>query len=162
MKKGKNKPPVTPAIRMLRDSQVTYTDHPYHYEPGGGTALFARVTNINEHLVIKTLIMEDEAAQPLIILMHGDQKVSTKELARQIGRKSVMACDPITAERHSGYKIGGTSPFGTRKKIPVFCEEEILKLPQIFINGGARGYIIGMDPRDLAKLLKPIPVRVAR
>ncbi len=157
---SKDKLSVTPAIRVLRDAGVEYTDHPYTYEDHGGTEVCARELQVPEHHVIKTLIMEDERKNPLIVLMHGDLKVSTKELARVVGTKSVTPCDPAVAQRHSGYQVGGTSPFGTRKKMPVFMEATIADLPRIYINGGRRGYLVGMDPKDAVGILKPTLVRV--
>lgn len=157
---AKDKSPVTPAIRFLRASGVTFTDHLYTYEEKGGTAVSARQLGVDEHCVIKTLIMEDDARQPLVVLMHGDRQVSTRELARQMGARSVSPCTPETAQRHSGYLVGGTSPFGTRRPMPVYLEETILDLPAIYLNGGKRGYLVGLDPQELVRLLKPILVRV--
>jgi Cys-tRNA(Pro) deacylase len=156
----KEKTPVTPAIRLLRKEQVPFTSHPYSYEEKGGTAVSARELGVDEHAVIKTLIMEDDAKNPLIVLMHGDRQVSTKELARILGVKSVAPCIPAVADRHSGYQVGGTSPFGTRKPVPVCLEETILALPKIYINGGKRGFLVGLDPRDLVRLLQPTLVKV--
>ncbi len=157
---SKDKLSVTPAIRVLREAGIEYTDHPYTYEDHGGTEVCARELQVPEHQVVKTLIMEDERKNPLIVLMHGDLKVSTKELARIVGTKSVTPCDPAVAQRHSGYQVGGTSPFGTRKKMPVFMEATIADLPRIYINGGRRGYLVGMDPKDAVRILKPTLVRV--
>jgi Cys-tRNA(Pro) deacylase len=154
------KPPVTPAVRVLRANGVAFTDHLYEYEERGGTRVSARELGVDEHAVIKTLIMEDAARRPLVVLMHGDLSVSTKELARVLDVKSVQACDPAVAGRHSGYMVGGTSPFGTRKVMPVYLEETILDLPRIYINGGARGYLVGMDPRDVQRVLGPTLVKV--
>jgi Cys-tRNA(Pro) deacylase len=153
--------PVTPAIRELRSHQVEFTDHLYAYEERGGTAVSARELDVPEHAVIKTLVMEDDSRRPLVVLMHGDCKVSTKELARIAGVKTITACDPAVAQRHSGYQVGGTSPFGTRKKMPVYLEETILELPVIYINGGKRGYLVGIKPADLVRILDPKPVKVA-
>ncbi|RNC72644.1 MAG: Cys-tRNA(Pro) deacylase [Desulfuromonadales bacterium] len=158
---AKEKTPVTPAVRALRAAKVPFTDHLYAYEDKGGTAVSSRELGVDEHAVVKTLIMEDEAKNPLIVLMHGDRQVSTKELARAIGAKSVTPCSPETAQKHSGYMVGGTSPFGTRRPMPVYLEETILALPKIYINGGKRGYLVGIDPRDAVRLLNPTPVRVA-
>lgn len=158
---AKEKTPVTPAVRALRAAGVVFTDHLYHYEEKGGTAVSARELGVDEHCVVKTLIMEDDARQPLIVLMHGDRQVSTRELARQIGTRSVSPCTPETAQKHSGYLVGGTSPFGTRRSMPVYLEETILGLPTIYLNGGKRGYLVGIDPREIVRLLKPIMVRVA-
>ncbi len=157
---AKEKTPVTPAVRALRAAKVPVTDHLYAYEEKGGTAVSARELGVDEHCVIKTLIMEDDGKHPLIVLMHGDRQVSTKELARLIGVKTVTPCTPDTANRHSGYLVGGTSPFGTRRAMPVYMEETILELPRIYINGGKRGYLVGLDPRDVVRVLKPVLVNV--
>lgn len=157
---NQSKYPVTQGIRFLREAKVSYTEHLYEYEEKGGTSVAARELGISEHAAIKTLIMEDENKSPLIILMHGDLEVSTKELARVIGVKSIKPCEPAVANKHSGYLVGGTSPFGTRRKMPVYMEETILDLPKIFINGGKRGFLVEMDPRDLVKLLNPVMVKV--
>lgn len=158
---GHDKTPMTPAVRALRLAGVAFTEHPYTYVERGGTLAFAAEFGVDEHIVIKTLIMEDEAKRPLVVLMHGDREVSTKELARTLGVKSVRPCPPETAERHSGYMVGGTSPLGLRKPMPIYVEETILDLPGIYINGGKRGFLVGLDPKDLARVLKPVPVRVA-
>jgi Cys-tRNA(Pro) deacylase len=160
-KVSKEKVPVTPAIRQLRAAGVEFTDHLYAYEEKGGTAVSARELGVDEHTVVKTLVMEDEDANPLVVLMHGDRQVSTKELARVIGVKTIAPCGPETATRHTGYVVGGTSPFGTRKHMPVFIERTILALPRIYINGGKRGYLVGMSPADLVRLLEPTAVSVA-
>ncbi|NIQ94577.1 MAG: Cys-tRNA(Pro) deacylase [Desulfuromonadales bacterium] len=158
---AKRKTPVTPAVRQLREHQVDFSDHLYTYEEKGGTAVSARELGVDEHAVVKTLVMEDDNGEPLIVLMHGDRQVSTKELARQIGVKSIRPCDPKTADRHSGYQVGGTSPFGTRKAMPVYIERTILDLPQIYVNGGRRGYLVGLAPCELQRVLEPTPVDVA-
>ncbi len=158
---AKDKAPVTPAVRVLRGEKVVFSDHLYNYEEKGGTSHPARELKLDEQSVIKTLIMEDDSKSPLIVLMHGDRHVSTKELARIIGVKSVSPCTPETAGKHSGYLVGGTSPFGTRKKMTVYMEETILQLPEIYINGGKRGYLVGLSPRDAARILKPVLVKVA-
>lgn len=158
---AKVKSPVTAAIRMLRQAGVSFGEHPYTYEEKGGTAVSARELGVPEHSVVKTLIMEDETKAPLVVLMHGDKQVSTKELARQIGAKSVTPCAPDTAQRHSGYLVGGTSPFGTRKPMPVYLEEGILALPLIYINGGSRGFLVSLAPAELVRVLKPTVVQVA-
>lgn len=155
-----DKTPMTPAVRALKQAGVPFTEHPYRYVEHGGTATFAAQFGVDEHAVIKTLVMEDDTKRPLVVLMHGDREVSTKELARVLGVKSVGPCTPDTAERHSGYLVGGTSPFGMRKALPVYIEETILELPRIYINGGKRGFLIGLDPKDLVSVLKPTPVRV--
>jgi Cys-tRNA(Pro) deacylase len=152
---------MTPAVRTLRQAGVEFTEHPYTYIEHGGTAAFAAQYGVDEHLVVKTLVLEDETKKPLVVLMHGDREVSTKEMARTLGVKSVRPCAPDTAERHSGYQVGGTSPFGLRKPLPVYVEESILSLPVIYINGGKRGFLVGLDPKELARVLKPMPVRVA-
>ena len=151
----------TPATQFLRKQGVAFTEHPYTYEEHGGTAVSARELGVDEHHVVKTLIMQDEAAKPLVVLMHGDRKVSTKNLARQIGCKSVEPCKPEVANRHSGYLVGGTSPFGTRKAMPVYVEESILVLDKIYINGGRRGYLVGIDPTVLASVLQVKAVNCA-
>jgi Cys-tRNA(Pro) deacylase len=158
---SRDKTPMTPAVRALRHAGVDFSEHPYPYVEHGGTAAFAAEAGVDEHAVVKTLVMEDEAKRPLVVLMHGDREVSTKELARALGVKAVHPCAPDTAERHSGYQVGGTSPFGLRKPLPVYVEESILALPVIYINGGKRGFIVGLDPRELARVLNPTPVRVA-
>jgi len=157
---AKVKAPVTAAIRVLRQAGVAYGEHPYSYEEKGGTAVSARELGVPEHGVVKTLIMEDDRKQPLVVLMHGDLQVSTKELARAIGAKTVAPCAPDTAQRHSGYMVGGTSPFGTRKPMPVYVEETILALKLIYINGGSRGFLVSIDPAELVRVLKAVPVKV--
>jgi Cys-tRNA(Pro) deacylase len=151
----------TPATQFLRKQQVVFSEHPYPYEEHGGTSVSARELGVPEHEVVKTLVMQDEAAKPLIVLMHGDCKVSTKNLARAIGCKSVEPCKPEVAQRHSGYQIGGTSPFGTRKPLPVYVEQTILDLPKIYINGGRRGYLVGIAPSVVVELLAAKPVQCA-
>ena len=143
----------TQATSFLRKHKTDFSEHPYAYEEHGGTSVSARELGVPEHAVVKTLVMQDEAAKPLIVLMHGDCKVSTKNLARAIGCKSVEPCKPDVAQRHSGYQIGGTSPFGTRKVLPVYVEESILALGKIYINGGRRGYLVGIAPALLVELL---------
>ena len=151
---NKDKAPVTPAVRALRAAGVDFTDHLYAYEEHGGTAVSARELGVDEHAVVKTLVMEDERREPLIVLMHGDMQVSTQRLARELGVKSIVPCSPETAARHTGYLVGGTSPFGTRRKLPVCMERSILELPRIYINGGKRGYLVGLGPRAAAQLLQ--------
>src|SRR3569623_1660111 len=151
----------TPATQLLRRHGIAFGEHPYPYEEHGGTAVSARELGVDEHSVVKTLIMQDEAAKPLIVLMHGNRKVSTKNLARQVGAKSVEPCKPEVANRHSGYLVGGTSHFGTRKQMPVYIEETILGLPKILINGGRRGYLVGIDPQVCVRLYGAIPVNCA-
>lgn len=158
---AKDKTPVTAAVRVLRAEKVAYTDHLYAYEEKGGTAVSSRELGVDEHAVIKTLVMEDERRMPLIVLMHGDKQVSTKELARIIGVKQVSPCSSEVAQKHSGYLVGGTSPFGTKVKMPVYMEQSIAVLPKIYINGGKRGYLVGMMPSELIRVLQPSPVTVA-
>ena len=151
----------TPATQFLRKHGVAFSEHPYEYEEHGGTAVSSRELGVPEHDVIKTLVMQDEAARPLIVLMHGDCKVSTKNLARAIGCKSVEPCRPEVANRHTGFLVGGTSPFGTRKQMPVYVEKTILDLGRIYINGGRRGYLVSLEPSELVRVLAPKPVEVA-
>ena len=158
---SKEKFPVTPAIRLLRDNNIAFTGHLYPYEEHGGTAHSAHCLGVDEHAVIKTLIMEDDRKQLLIVLMHGDRKVSTKELARLRGVKTIAPCDPTVANRHSGYLVGGTSPFGVRKPMPVYLEASILDLPRIYLNGGKRGFLVGLASADVQRLLQPTLVQVA-
>jgi Cys-tRNA(Pro) deacylase len=151
----------TPATQWLRRHGVAFTEHPYDYVDHGGTAESARQLGVDEHTVVKTLVMQDDKAQPLVVLMHGDRQVSTKQLARAIGAKSVEPCGVDAAQRHSGYLVGGTSPFGTRKTMPVFVEASVLALPRIFINGGRRGYLVGIDPAVLRDVLGARAVQCA-
>jgi Cys-tRNA(Pro) deacylase len=151
----------TPATQWLRRHGVSFTEHVYEYVEHGGTAESARQLGVDEHAVVKTLVMQDERAQPLIVLMHGDKQVSTKNLARAIGAKSIEPCKPEVAQRHSGYLVGGTSPFGTRKAMPVYVEQTVLALPRICINGGRRGYLLGLAPGVLTDLLAARPVHCA-
>lgn len=153
---------MTAAIRLLRQHGIEFNDHLYRYETGGGTRQSARELGVNEHHVVKTLIMEDEESNPIIVLMHGDCEVSTKALSRTLGVKSITPCAPAVADRHSGYQVGGTSPFGTRRSMPVYCEESILGLDRIYINGGKRGYLISLSPKALIQVLNPIPVQAAQ
>ncbi len=157
---AKDKTPVTAAVRQLRSEKVTFSDHLYMYEDKGGTAASSRELGLDEHAVIKTLVMEDERSRPLIVLMHGDLQVSTKELARLIGVKQVSPCSAEVAQKQSGYLFGGTSPFGTRYQMPVYMEAGIAALPKIYINGGKRGYLVGMLPSELVRVLKPQMVTV--
>ncbi len=151
----------TPAVHALRRHGVPFTEHEYRYELKGGTKVSSRELGVDEHHVVKTLVMEDETKAPLIILMHGDREVSTKNLARQTGRKVVKPCAPEVAERHTGYQVGGTSPFGTRKALPIFIERSILEIDRIYVNGGRRGFLVCLDPREAAKALDATPVDVA-
>ncbi len=148
-------------MRWLRERDVPFSEHPYVYEEHGGTAVSARELGVDEHAVVKTLVMEDDAGVPLIVLMHGDCKVSTKALARTIGTKRIAPCKPEAAERHSGYQVGGTSPFATRKPMRTFVEETVLAQPRIYINGGRRGYLVGIDPSVLVDVLDARPVHCA-
>lgn len=158
----KDKFPATAAIRFLRENQVDFIERPYKYEEGGGTETAAKALGVDEHQTVKTLVMEDDQKRPLIVLMHGDRQVSTKELARIIGVKSITPCVPEVALKHTGYMVGGISPFGTKKRLPIYVEETILSLPNIFINAGRRGLLCEMSPADLVRVLRPVPVRVAR
>lgn len=151
----------TPATAFLKAHGVAFTEHPYEYLEHGGAQHSAQVLGFDPFTVVKTLVMEDEKARPLLVLMHGNRKVSTKNLARQIGAKTVEPCKPEVANRHSGYLVGGTSPFGTRKAMPVYIEETILALPRICINGGRRGYLVGLDPQVCVQLLGAKPVQCA-
>ena len=154
--------PETPATKFLHKHGVAHSNHLYQYEEHGGTRVSARELNVAEHAVVKTLVMEDESAKPLIVLMHGDRKVSTKELARQVGVKKLSPCKPEDALRHTGYMVGGCSPFGTKKVLPVHLEKSILDLPLVYINGGRRGYLLGMPPGEIVRVLSPILVEVGR
>ncbi len=156
-----SKLPSTPATRLLRERGIAYTEHPYRYEERGGTRVSARELGVPEHAVVKTLIMEDEDRAPLVVLQHGDREVSTKALARALGRKTIQPCKPEVANRHSGYLVGGTSPFGTRRAMPVYMERSILALPIIYLNGGSRGFLVGIAPADLVRVLEPTLVDVA-
>jgi Cys-tRNA(Pro) deacylase len=151
----------TQATVFLKANRVSYTEHEYDYVEHGGTEVSARALGVPEHDVVKTLVMQDENERPLIVLMHGDCKVSTKNLARQAGVKRIEPCRPDAAQRHSGYPVGGTSPFGTRKKLAVYLERSILELPKIYINGGRRGFLVGMAPGDIVRVLQPSLVDVA-
>jgi Cys-tRNA(Pro) deacylase len=153
--------PSTPAALALRAEGVPFSEHSYRYEERGGTAVASRELGVPEHAVIKTLVMEDDAHAPLIILMHGDREVSTRQLARQIGARSVTPCKPEVATRHTGYLVGGTSPFATRKPVPVYIERSILDLPTIYINGGSRGFLLGVAPADVVRVLGATLVDVA-
>ena len=156
-----SKTPSTPATRLLREQGIAYTEHPYRYEEKGGTRVSARELGVDEHAVVKTLVMEDEAGAPLVVLQHGDREVSLKNLARQLGKKGISPCKPEVAQRHSGYQVGGTSPMGTRKAMPVYVERTILDLPRIYVNGGSRGFLVGLDPKALCTLLGATPVDAA-
>ena len=151
----------TPATAFLKQHGVAYTEHPYAYEEHGGTEVSARELAVDEHAVVKTLVMEDQDAKPLLVLMHGDRKVSTKNLARQAGVKGIAPCKPEVANRHTGYLIGGTSPFGTRKAMPVYAEKTICDLPKIYINGGRRGFLVGVVPVEIERVLKVMRVEAA-
>ncbi|HXI36605.1 MAG TPA: Cys-tRNA(Pro) deacylase [Burkholderiales bacterium] len=151
----------TPATVFLKRNGVSYTEHEYEYVEHGGTEVSARALGVPEHQVVKTLVMEDEGGKPLIVLMHGDRKVSTKNLARQAGRKRIEPCKPEVAQRHSGYQVGGTSPFGTRKSMPIFMERSILELPEIYINGGRRGFLVKLKTEELSRALAPALIDAA-
>ncbi len=154
--------PETPATTFLKKQGVSFTAHVYDYVEHGGTASSSAALGVDEHAVVKTLVMEDETRAPLVVLMHGDWTVSTKQLARRLGVRKVAPCAPEIAERHSGYQVGGTSPFGLRKPMPVYVEASILELPRIHINGGRRGFLVGMDPRELLRVLQAAPVEAGR
>lgn len=159
-----NKPdhaPETQATKFLKAHRIAFSSHLYAYEEHGGTKVSARELNVDEHAVVKTLVFEDETTKPLIVLMHGNCKVSTKELARQIGCKKVEPCKPEVANRHTGYLVGGTSPFGTKKAMPIYLEKTILDLPLIYINGGRRGFLVGVHPHDILRELQAKPVEAA-
>ncbi|VVE66316.1 aminoacyl-tRNA deacylase [Pandoraea captiosa] len=151
----------TPATKQLREAKVAFRNHFYEYQEHGGTRVSSEALQVPEHEVIKTLVMEDEDGNPLIVLMHGDRQVSTKSLARQAGRKRIEPCKPEVANRHSGFLVGGTSPFGTRKRMPIYMEASILELPEIYINGGRRGYLVSMAPAEIVRVLAPTLVNVA-
>src|ERR687884_1008018 len=153
--------PVTPAVRELREKKVDFEPHLYDYVEHGGTRHSAEALGVDEHAVVKTLVMETDARKPLIVLMHGDREVSTKQLARTLGVKGVQPCAPATAQKHTGYLVGGTSPFGTRTKLPVYVERTIFELPRIYINGGKRGFLVEIEPRVLRELLPVEEVSVA-
>lgn len=153
--------PITPAVRALRERKVEFEPHLYEYAERGGTRHSAESLNVSEHAVVKTLVMETGERKALIVLMHGDREVSTKQLARKLGVKTVRPCDPATAQRHTGYVVGGTSPLGTRMKLPVYAERTIFELPRIYINGGKRGFLVSLDPRILRELLPVEEVEVA-
>ena len=158
---AKVKFPVTPAIRFLRQQKVEFGSHLYAYEDKGGTTVSARELGVDEHAVIKTLVMENENKQPCIVLMHGDRQVSTKQLARQTGSKLIQPCSPDVALKHTGYQVGGTSPFGTRVIMLVYVESSIFDLPYIYINGGKRGYLVSLRPSELERILSTVKVQVA-
>ena len=153
--------PVTPAVRLLRERQVEFEPHLYSYEERGGTRHSAEALGVDEHAVVKTLVMETEAGRALVVLMHGDREVSTKRLARAVGAKSVKPCDPAAAQKHTGYLVGGTSPFGTRARLPVYAERTIFELPRIYINGGKRGFLVSIDPGVLRSVLNVEEVEAA-
>lgn len=153
--------PITQAVRELREHKVHFTAHLYDYVERGGTELSARALGVDEHCVIKTIVLEDDRKQPLICLQHGDNEVSTKNLARARGCKSIVPCSPETANRHTGYMVGGTSPFGTRKPLPIYMERSIEDLPMIYLNGGKRGFLVGLTPSDVQRVLQPILIDAA-
>jgi len=151
----------TPAIHALRQHGIPFREHTYRYEDHGGTRVSARELGVDEHAIVKTLVMEDDRKQPLIVLMHGDREVSTKALARALGAKAVTPCRPDVAERHTGYLVGGTSPFGTRKRMPVYVERTILALESVYVNGGRRGFLVSLSPAAFVTVLDATPVDVA-
>lgn len=154
-------PPMTQALRVLRAAGVAFETHEYAYVDKGGTAASSAALGVDEHKVIKTLVLEDDTKEPLVVLMHGDRQVSTRNLARQIGARSVQPCKPETADKHSGYQVGGTSPFGTRRAMRIYMERTILELDRIWINGGRRGLLVSLDPKEAARVLAPVLVDVA-
>ena len=156
------KVPSTPALRWLRANNVDHQVHVYPYVERGGTKASAAAFNVDEHVIIKTLIFEDNAKQPLIVLMHGDREVSTKALARAIGVRSVAPCAPATAQKHSGYRVGGTSPFAPKKSMPVYVQDGVTALPEVYVNGGARGLLVSLDPSVFVDALAAVTVDVAR
>jgi Cys-tRNA(Pro) deacylase len=151
----------TPAVHALRRHNVPFTEHPYRYEEHGGTRISSRELGVPEHIVVKTLVMQDADRMPLIVLMHGDREVSTKALARAIGAKAIEPCRPDVAEKHTGYLVGGTSPFGTRKSLPVYVERTVLALELVYVNGGRRGFLVALNPRAFVDVLNATPVEVA-
>ena len=151
----------TPAVHFLRKHHVAFTEHVYRYEEHGGTRVSARELGVDEHAIVKTLVMEDEHREPLIVLMHGDREVSTKQLARQVGKKTITPCDPAVAQKHTGYMVGGTSPFGTRKPLPVYIERSILAIDRVYINGGRRGFLVALAPAEIRRVLNATPVDAA-
>jgi Cys-tRNA(Pro) deacylase len=154
--------PITSAVRFLRQARADFSVHLYDYVEHGGTAVSAASLGVNEHLVVKTLVFEDSSRAPLLVLMHGDMQVSAKELARVLGTKSAQPCTPEVAEKHTGYKVGGTSPFGLKKRIRIYAQKTIRELPRLYINGGARGFLVGLSGAQLEALLQPQWVEVAR
>jgi Cys-tRNA(Pro) deacylase len=153
--------PETPATRFLKGKSAIFSSHLYAYVDRGGTRVASQGLGIDEHAVVKTLVMEDEDRAPLIVLMHGDRRVSTRELARVIGRREIAQCTPDAAERHTGFRVGGISPFGTKRKMTVYAEKSVFDLPRLYINGGRRGFLVGMDPRELFRVLAPTVVEIA-
>jgi Cys-tRNA(Pro) deacylase len=153
--------PITPAVRVLREKKVAFAPHLYDYVERGGTAHSAASLGVDEHIVVKTIVLEDENKRPLICLQHGDRDVSAKNLARALGVKTISPCDPNVASRHTGYMVGGTSPFGTRKPIPIYLERSVSLLPLIYINGGKRGFLVSLEPAELVRVLAPILVDAA-
>lgn len=158
---AKDKVPATQAIRVLREHGVEFDTHLYDYVEKGGTSASSNALGVSEHAVVKTLVMEDDAREPLLVLMHGDKQVSTRALARTIGARSIQPCKPEVADKHSGYQVGGTSPFGTRRAMPVYLERSVLALERVWINGGRRGLLVSLDPRELVRVLSPTLVDVA-
>ena len=159
---AKQKEPVTPAVRALKARKIKYVPHLYAYEDHGGSKVAAREVGVDEHLVVKSLVMEDEGKAPLMVLMHGDQEVSTKKLARALGKKSISPCDPAVAAKHTGYLVGGTSPMGMKKDLPVYAQASILELETIYINAGKRGFLVAMKPADLKRVISLLPVEAVQ
>jgi Cys-tRNA(Pro) deacylase len=158
---SRERPPRTAAVRALEAAGIEFSEHLYRYEEHGGTRASARELGVDEHHVIKTLVMEDDRRSPLLVLMHGDRQVGTQALARHLGRRKIVPCSPETAERHTGYRVGGTSPLGTRKALPIYVERTILDLPRIYLNGGQRGFLVALAPADLRRVLRLAEVEVA-
>lgn len=158
---AKEKYPVTAAVRVLRQHHVSYGEHLYDYEEHGGTRKSSEALGVPEHCVIKTLVMQDDRGRPLVVLMHGDREVSTQSLARQLGCRSIVPCRPEVAAKHTGYLVGGTSPFGLRQPLPIYVEESVLALPLLYINGGKRGFLVSLSAAELTRVLSPVPVQVA-
>ena len=155
------KAPVTNAVRVLRTAHVDFAEHLYEYEERGGTRVSARELGVAEHAIVKTLVMEDDRREPLLVLMHGDMNVSTRGLARVCGARSISPCEPDLAQRHTGYRVGGTSPFGTRRPLRVFLQRSVLELERVYVNGGKRGFLVSLRPQDLVRMLQPVLVDVA-
>lgn len=154
--------PITPAVRVLKQAKISFTPHLYDYVEKGGTEVAAESLGVAEHLVVKTIVLEDEKKQPLIVLIHGDKQVSTKKLGRILGKRSIIPCSPETVSKHTGYLVGGTSPLGSKKSLPVYIEESVLELTVMYLNGGKRGFLVGVNPRQIKDLLKAEIVSVSQ